>query len=98
MKILNITFLLFFIGAFITGCYDDKGSYDYSDINQIEIEKFLYSGQAFTVGDTIRVNPTLTFSKDPSDTLTLNYEWRFAGKTRKDWNQKKLFLDRRYCC
>ena len=49
MKILNITFLLFFIGAFITGCYDDKGSYAYSDINQIEIEKFLYSGQAFTV-------------------------------------------------
>lgn len=91
MKILNITFLLFFIGAFITGCYDDKGSYAYSDINQIEIEKFLYSGQAFTVGDTIRVNPNLTFSKDPSDTLTLNYEWRFAGKTRKDWNQKNFF-------
>ena len=56
----------------IFGCYDDKGNYDYTPINRIEIESFTIGTQY--LGDTIEIKPILNFAIDSTEN-NLVFEW-----------------------
>lgn len=89
MKRINYIFL--FLLAICAGCYEDKGNYDYKDIQSIEIEKF--DGISKTIGDTIRIEPVFNIDI-PEDASYISYEWSIDGKTRPDdpnWNSRNFY-------
>ncbi|WP_162817981.1 PKD-like family lipoprotein [Niabella yanshanensis] len=57
----------------LTGCYKDKGNYDYKDINEIRVTD-INAAQRIYVNpdDTLRLNPSIVQSQ-PSDDLS--YAW-----------------------
>lgn len=54
-------------------CYEDKGNYDYKDLNEIEISGLKLSYN-LNVGDTLKLDPKLSFSLDSSASYTC--EWK----------------------
>ena len=87
----RISYIFLFLLAICAGCYEDKGNYDYKDIQSIEIEKFdnIYK----TIGDTIRVEPVFNIDI-PEDASYISYEWSIDGKTRPDdpnWNSRNFY-------
>lgn len=69
-----------FLGIALTlaACYEDKGNYDYSDLNGITID---LGNTQFTAaeGETISITPVLTFAIDSNET-NLSYEWSLDGR------------------
>ena len=47
----------------LSGCYDDKGNYDYNPLNRIEIESFNVP-KTYYLGDKIEIKPVLNFAID----------------------------------
>jgi len=66
--------ILFSITFFLTGCYKDKGNYNYHAVNAIAI-KTTAASDSFTVaaGDTLRINVNVT-QTIPVDS-GLSYKW-----------------------
>ena len=60
MRYLNI---LCFLAIFsLIGCYDDKGNYDYSELNEISLLPDAQDGlYAIARYDTLRISPELSF-------------------------------------
>lgn len=71
----NILFFILFI--FLYGCYEDKGNYDYSEVNVIEIKEFQahHDGWRLRLGSELELVPILTYSID-STVTTLAYNWQ----------------------
>lgn len=84
MKKISITFL-FFIAAVLSGCYEDKGNYDYKDIQQLDIsfEKGYYK---ITFGEELKIEPELN-TEVYGDTSRYEYKWTVNGETRPEWNR-----------
>lgn len=85
MKIITITLL--FLAVFnIIGCYDDKGNYDYKQVNDIEISFPPYDFRQ-VIGDTFRLYPQFTYKYKDTSNLNLKYEWtvgkRIIGQNRQ---------------
>ena len=85
MKKIYSIFLLFSV-VFLTACYDDKGNYDYKDINEIKIS---FDGEGFlskTFGEVLELKPTfnIDLSQNP-DRYT--YLWKLNDETREGWDQ-----------
>ena len=60
-------------------CYEDKGNYDYEEINSFEVERITTNQMSpYTVGDTVFAVPTLKFAVDSNEN-DLTYEWRLMG-------------------
>ena len=57
--LLNILFLVAFL--LFVSCYDDKGNYSYSEINQVEIS---FEEETYEVGRymELEITPNVTFS------------------------------------
>lgn len=68
---------LFFL---FMGCYEDKGNYDYTPVNRLEIEKFSRAN-TYYFGDTLRIVPDFTFSIDSTE-KHLSYEWTVLGNRK----------------
>ena len=49
---------------FLTGCYDDKGNYDYKEINDIVIDTVGFK-MTYTVlqYENLQIDPTVAFTK-----------------------------------
>ena len=62
----------------VISCYDDKGNYDYSDLNRISIGLW-DNTPSVAMGDTFRLEPQLQFAID-SVNVNLEYEWTFDDK------------------
>lgn len=58
----------------ITSCYDDKGSYDYHDINEVTIDGLAAKYQVMTGVSTLKIEPKITTTL--GDESNLEYEWR----------------------
>jgi len=74
MKIIKITFLLSCLFLFF-GCSEDKGNYDYIDLNDVEISG-LKSVYYPYVLDTLRLEPELTYSLN--NEANVSYEWKLG--------------------
>lgn len=84
----RMLFFLFCWCFFLTGCYEDKGNYDYKDIQSIKITFAESSIRNMTVGDTIRIEPEFDIEL-PADAPYLTYVWTIDGEARPDdpnWN------------
>ena len=88
MRTILILFLVMASLVF-TGCYDDKGNYDYKKINEITIN--LSDLEALVAaGERLVFDPEITYSLGDSTGLNVTYEWTFGkkvvGTSRKlDW-------------
>ncbi len=85
MKKIYITFLLFVV-AVMSGCYEDKGNYDYKNINELEItfEKPTYS---VTFGESLSITPDFNLEL-PEESDRYTYNWYVNGNMRPEWNQR----------
>lgn len=63
----------------LASCYEDKGNYDYKEINDIEIS-FSTGTPFYSLGDTIIAKPQLTFALG-RESIDLDYEWTYDGHT-----------------
>lgn len=59
-----------------TGCYDDKGNYDYATLDSLAISLPSNNVQA-SLGDTLKITPTITTTIPESD---LTYYWEVEYK------------------
>ena len=65
------------LGIFFAACYDDKGSYDYHDVNETTIEGINGSYNVTMGVTTLKIDPKVTMTMaDPEDTTRFQYEWR----------------------
>ena len=72
MKI-KILFVVMFL-LIITSCYEDKGNYDYKNINEVTVKLPKKYFPNLIMGDPIVIEPEITF-KNPKDTAYFKYEW-----------------------
>lgn len=56
------------------GCFDDKGNYDYKELNKITFENIPYNNSIY-FGDPLDIVPKLKFAID-SVNVNLKHEWR----------------------
>ena len=75
MKILRILLLI----PFIWSCLDDKGNYNYRELNKIEFDNISYNYNIY-YGDPLDITPKLKFALD-SVNVNLQYEWRWLDST-----------------
>lgn len=74
MKHINCLLILFsflFVN-FLVGCYDDKGNYDYKDLEAVNIQ-FPATSYDVQLGQTLPLTATVETTIDPAD---LRYEWQ----------------------
>lgn len=83
MKIIYITFLscnIFYL------LYDDKGNYDYKQVNDIEISFPDYNFEQ-VIGETFKLYPKFTYKYKDTANLNLSYKWaigeRVIGENRQ---------------
>ena len=61
----------------LNGCYEDKGNYDYAELNTVTVN--LKPANSYTIygyaGEEVTVVPELTF-ENPADTLEFDYLWK----------------------
>lgn len=73
----NILFLFAVIlVVLVAGCYDDEGSYDYQDINEVAVSGLGKEISVIYKNDTIRITPELEFSMDSTTPDRYEYEWK----------------------
>ena len=90
MKRINYFFFILIVSICVS-CYEDKGNYDYIDIENIEIEKFVSVYK--TLGDTVKIEPKFNIDL-PENASYLSYEWSIDGKKRPEdpnWNSRNFF-------
>ena len=56
-------------------CYDDKGSYDYKDVNEVEVDGLVTSYNLIFKKDTLKITTELKFTKDRLKLDRYGYEW-----------------------
>ena len=85
MKIIYITFLFLVTFNFIC-CYDDKGNYEYKQVNDIEISLPDYNFEQ-VIGETFKLYPKFTYKYKDTANLNLSYKWaigeRVIGENRQ---------------
>ena len=61
----------------LTACYDDKGSYDYHDICEVNIEGVESVYETVYRESVLEIDPTVTVTEgNIGDTTRFAYEWR----------------------
>lgn len=82
MKIINIVLLVVMCSSLFS-CFDDKGSYDYTKINEITAkiafigpdgEEQIAPSYVLDVGESVKILPKLTFSQN-KENIKLEYKW-----------------------
>ena len=92
----KIFVFLCLMSLFCSGCYEDKGNYDYNDLLRVTIMGFLsekdgaeteITSITVTAGQTIKVRPVLSFENENTK-MNLTYTWLFKDKVIG--NEEKL--------
>jgi hypothetical protein len=76
-------------------CIEDKGSYKYREINTVTISGIVGRDTAYlvSVGDTLRITPTLTFSLGEEHDA-YRYEWHQMKATAPYYSERLLSTER----
>lgn len=72
------TILIAVVATLLSGCFKDKGNYDYADVNPATI--VLPSRLDINLSEETLIEPEITF-QNPDDTAGVTYEWREDSKT-----------------
>ena len=76
-RIFNIILLL----ILFIGCYEDKGNYDYRELQEVVIE-LPVDRYSIQFGEALRITPVITTSIPEED---LRYYWEFLIDTLNTW-------------
>ena len=78
MKLIKLLFISASLAVTLSGCFEDKGNYDYKDLTRIDMAP---SGSTYTVPirGTLKITPDYTFSKEDSN-KDLSYLWTLDGE------------------
>lgn len=95
---MRLYYILFCLGMlFLASCYDDLGSYDYRDINEVKfIGGMEEEYSAYTMVDTLKIRPKLLFTQDSTTAGRYEYSWYVgvanftSGKVMKISDQRDL--------
>ncbi|GAE82130.1 hypothetical protein JCM10512_313 [Bacteroides reticulotermitis JCM 10512] len=78
MKRIHLFFaVLFLLG--LSGCYEDKGNYDFTSINEVAFDEFPKNLELDQF-DQLVINPSFTGSLYDKDESKYEYEWRMNSK------------------
>lgn len=95
-------YLLVFGMLFFSSCFKDKGNYDYSDINDINIgDKGFAADTVYNVRanvDKLTITPELSFSADPEGKGSYSYEWVAVGTQKYPGERFVLGTERNLDC
>lgn len=72
-NLINQPFALLLLVVVLTGCYKDKGNYDYKDINKVSIEADVTGTVSVLLQDTLAINTTITETMPSA--AGYEYEW-----------------------
>ena len=89
--------LLFLTGVLIclaVACYDDKGSYDYEDVNEIGVDSLGRSHSVIFKKDTLEITPKLTFTQDSLTLDRYEYEWKAVPSTGSELTSEIISTER----
>ena len=73
----------------VQGCYKDKGNYDYHDVNSLTVTLDCPTPYNLTMGETVRIHPSLHFASGNGNSDRLEYRWylgSYEGYTEDGWN------------
>lgn len=78
MKLIKLLFIGVSLTVTLSGCFEDKGNYDYKDLTRIDMAP---TGGTYTVPirGTLKITPDYTFSKEDSN-MDLSYSWTLEGE------------------
>lgn len=67
------------VGLLLTSCYEDKGNYDYTDVNELTIEMEegnpLPPDFRLSMGESVELHPVIKFVNGAGDQDRLEYQW-----------------------
>ena len=93
MLIYKISLILALVSIFLAGCYDDKGNYEYHDINRMTLKHSFFDStlQMSSYADTLRIEPEVsgTMIDAPEN---YEYEWNIIRSFLEDANAQAQFL------
>lgn len=72
----------------LSSCYEDKGNYDYKDIQELTVS--IPRDSEYSLGDMIEIETTVTPSID-DDLSNYTIEWYIDDETRDEWNGSLKF-------
>lgn len=75
----------------LTSCYEDKGNYDYKEMNDIKISVSTES-DSYALGDKVVSKPDLVFTLGNANS-DLSYEWTFDGHVIADTKDLEWIAD-----
>lgn len=86
--------ILFFLTSVFTclavACYDDKGSYDYRDVNEIGVDSLGKSHDVIFKKDTLKITPELKFTEDSLSLDRYAYEWLVTSSTSSEETTREV--------
>lgn len=86
-------FMMVVFTCLLSSCYEDKGNYDYRQMNDITIELSLPDGvDRYSLGDVLEIKPELIFAKGV-ESENLTYSWTFDGKEISTDRNLKWLVD-----
>lgn len=91
MKI-KYAFIVAVFAGFLSSCYEDKGNYDYQQMNDITINMTLENNE-FVLGDVLEIKPELTFASG-TEAKQLSYLWTFDGQEISTDRNLKWIIDK----
>lgn len=79
---------LFLVLLIAVGCYDDKGNYNYLDINELIISEF-NEGEDIEVSEGEEISVKSNITPDiTTDLSRYTFKWTLSGENRPEWNKK----------
>lgn len=92
----NCTFVVSVFICLLVACYDDKGSYNYKDVNEIEVDGLEESYSVIFKKDTLEIIPKLKFTQDSLSLDRYEYEWcaKFYTTSAEDETRKIIGSER----
>ncbi|MBL1410736.1 PKD-like family lipoprotein [Sphingobacterium faecale] len=91
MKKINI--ILFVVSGILGltfSCSKDQGNYQYTVLNDIQIENVPSYYESEYLVDTLKISPVLSFSADKIDSKNLSYEWASLPRNSGIGSGKKI--------
>lgn len=78
IKIMKKLYWLFFVAMAWCGCYDDKGNYDYRDLEELQVAIKEEGPHSLMYGDVLRLTSEIKTSISDTD---LQYDWEIQMDT-----------------
>jgi hypothetical protein len=78
----------------VVSCYDDKGSYDYTEVNEIVIDELGDGYSMIFKKDTLKIKPKLLFSLDSLTPDRYEYEWKAVPGVASDLSSEVIGTER----